>query len=315
MSANEPSVEPRGVVVGIAPADDQSACLEYAATQARRRRCGVHLVHAIHPVYLGPAEMSHLNLLSEQIRREGEQVLARCAAQVRELLDDESLHVTTELVHGPVVPSVVAASEDAGLVVLQRRHLSAFTRIVTMSISSAIAAKAHTPVVVVPEQWQAGARSGGVVVGVEDAETSLEVVRAALGAARESGTGLRMLHAWWVSDYDGVVFEGEAGVQRTAKLRAALEEGLAPLLAEFPDVTTELIVRHGRPADALVALSGTATLLVAGRHDPSVPFGSHLGPVTRAALRESACPVLVVDPRPVERRADAREPLSEVAAP
>ena len=39
-------------------------------------------------------------------------------------------------------------------------------------------------------------------------------------------------------------------------------------------------------------------MLVVGRHDPVVPLGSHLGPVTRTVLNHAACPVLVIDPRP-----------------
>ena len=55
---------------------------------------------------------------------------------------------------------------------------------------------------------------------------------------------------------------------------------------------------HGRAPDVLVDESERARLLVVGRHDPVLPLGSHLGPITRTVLDHAACPVLVVDPRP-----------------
>ena len=60
-------------------------------------------------------------------------------------------------------------------------------------------------------------------------------------------------------------------------------------------------VRPGRPADVLLETSAGAQLLVVGRHDPLLPIGSHIGPVTRAVLREATCPVLLADPTPRHR--------------
>ena len=59
---------------------------------------------------------------------------------------------------------------------------------------------------------------------------------------------------------------------------------------------TEVVVTHGRPADALVEESHRAGLLVVGRHRHSIPLGPHLGSVARAVLRHATCPVTVVDP-------------------
>ncbi|MBD8870176.1 universal stress protein [Nocardioides donggukensis] len=291
------------ILVGVGPEPDRTACLEYAAGQARRGRRGVHLVHAIHPVYLGPPGMVPLDVPFDRIRREGADLLADAARRVELLLADAELPVSTELVHGPTVPTLVDASARAGLVVLQRRPLTGLARILTMSVTSAVSARAHAPVVTVPSRWRPPTTGGAdgartVTVGLDDAQAGAEVVRAALEAARRNGAALTLLHAWWFSDYDGVVFEGQAGVEHTAAIRQRLADDLAPLLAEYPDVATELVVRHAHAADALVAGTGATELLVVGRHHPRLPFGSHLGPITRAVLRESACPVLVVEPRP-----------------
>ena len=41
--------------------------------------------------------------------------------------------------------------------------------------------------------------------------------------------------------------------------------------------------------------------MVVGRHDTVMPVGSHMGPVARAVLSASACPVLLADPVPTAR--------------
>jgi hypothetical protein len=46
----------------------------------------------------------------------------------------------------------------------------------------------------------------------------------------------------------------------------------------------------------LIDASAGSCLLVLGRRDPMMPFGSHLGPVVRHVLRGSECPVMVVEP-------------------
>jgi nucleotide-binding universal stress UspA family protein len=68
-------------------------------------------------------------------------------------------------------------------------------------------------------------------------------------------------------------------------------------MAHYQDVPCKIVITHGRPADVLVARSERVRLLVVGRHQPALPFGSHLGPVTRAVLGYATCPVMVVDPR------------------
>ena len=65
---------------------------------------------------------------------------------------------------------------------------------------------------------------------------------------------------------------------------------------QFPRVPVELVVRHAPVAPALTELSAECDLLVLGRRHAHLPFGSHLGPVVRSLVRDSACPVVVVEP-------------------
>lgn len=79
--------------------------------------------------------------------------------------------------------------------------------------------------------------------------------------------------------------------------------------SEFAQVPYEVVISPGRPADVLVEQSHQVRRLVVGRHEPTLPFGSHLGPVTRGVLNHAVCPVVVVDPvagRPAGHRRPTR---------
>lgn len=101
--------------------------------------------------------------------------------------------------------------------------------------------------------------------------------------------------------YNDLVFGDHSCAAHSTGLHRHLEADLAPLLEEYPDVEAEILVAHAPPANLLVSEPRHAVLVVVGRHHAFVPLGSHLGPIARTVLRESNCPVLIVEPG----RADA----------
>lgn len=291
----------RKILVPVATGEEYDGAIRYAAEQARRRACGVHVVTVLHPVYLGPPPLREFALVEGELRAAGDDVLVRAAQSLRDLLG-EDLPVSTELRHGVLVPSLVELSEHAALVVLQRQHQPPLSRVATMSVTNGVAARAHAPVVAVPRHWGPGDPSDPVVVGIEDPEdlmVSEHVVRLGLDTARRERTSARLVHGWWFTDaYDDLVFGGEAGTAESGRRRTQLVAALRPLVEEYADVPVDVVVRHARPADLLVHESARAAALVLGRHHPSFPLGSHLGPITRAVLREAGCPVVVAPTGP-----------------
>ncbi len=290
------------VLVGVTGDHKIDAALDYAAADAMRRGCGVHLVHVQHPGYLGRSAAVELRKIDGELRKAGVDVLERAASHVERLVD-ETVPVSTGLVRGVVVPSLVAASQDACLVVLQNHRKRMLARVSALSVTSGVAARAHAPVAVIPASWQRPeVHPGTVVVGVEEARSSDDVVRAALDEARRTHSGARLVQCWWISQlYNDLVFGNHSGAAHSTRLHRHLEADLAPLLEDYPDVEAEILVAHAPPADLLVSESRHAVLVVVGRHHASVPLGSHLGPIARTVLRESNCPVLIVEPS----RADA----------
>lgn len=68
---------------------------------------------------------------------------------------------------------------------------------------------------------------------------------------------------------------------------------IAVARAAFPDLSVTLDVRHGPAAEVLLDAAAHCDLLVVGRRHHLLPLGTHLGPVARAILDGSTCPVLM----------------------
>lgn len=286
------------VVVAVAPRGDHDAVLEYAAAEAARRRTGIHLVLVLHPQWPGPDGLAEVQLEGGELVRVESKVLGACEDRLAEWLH-ESVPVTTEVVHGAVAPSLVAASRRASVVLLQHHRMTRPNHLPTLSVTNGVASRARVPVVAVPDRWhESSDPEAPVVAGIENAELSYRVARDALDAGRRTGSSVLLLRAWSYADDLALrdpLFRIATKAEWERHLVEQLEGELGGLTASYPDVSCSIRVAHGQPAYVLTTASAQARLMVLGRHEPTLPFGSHLGPVTRTVLTYGRCPVMVVD--------------------
>lgn len=299
---------PNPILVAVGP-DPMDAALSFAAAEAAREHCGLHLLHVVHLLAHGP-ETSPSDELD--LERLGRQRLTTALGKARDLADEDT-QVTADLVLGGVVPSLVeAATDDARMVVLQHRDLSRVRWVVTRSVTGGVAARARVPVVAVPASWSPDrAASRTVTAGVDVPDRSGEVLTAAADAAARRSATLRILHVWdYPASYDDIVETSTDAPEWTSRAIAEVRRALEPLQGHLDGVPVQIDAGRARAADALIDASAYSDLLVIGRHDPVIPLGSHLGPVARAVLREARCPVLLADPQPTRRRSsgDAAAP-------
>ncbi len=306
---------PRAVVVAVGH-DRYDSALRFAAAEATRAGCGLHLVHAVESAAEGVGQeadlMQQLNL--SDVERLGQRALTEAVQRARELLPEDA-PLTTELVHGAAVWSVVEAAAEARLLVVQRHNTSMVARIATRSASRAVAAHCHVPVVSVPtdpDDRPPRKALPVVTVGVAVPEHSRAVLQAAAREARDRGATLHVLHTWWFpSPYDEIVRKRKRNDVWTKRTRAELRAALRLIDGDLASVPVELDLRQAHPARALVEASQMAELVVVGRHDPLLPIGSRLGRVARTVLREAECAVLVTAPREhrrPQRRGSTRRP-------
>jgi nucleotide-binding universal stress UspA family protein len=164
-----------------------------------------------------------------------------------------------------------------------------------------VAARAEIPVVAVPVGWSDPTPAGEapvVTVGVDIPERCRAVLGAGAHAAVARGATLRILHTWWFpSVYDDAILPHDRNATWKRRVHEEIKAALHDLGDHVADLPLRIDTRHGHAGEALIAASHDSVLLVVGRHDPQVPFGSHLGPVARAVLHDATCPVLLANPR------------------
>jgi len=291
-------IEPRKILLCVSPGEDFEAALDLAVAEAQRHDCGIHLALVVRPVWVGPPDVTDLRLVDGEWRKYGTDFLISCEQRVQRAVGRDVV-VSTEIIHGSVVPSLVEVSQNAALVVLQHHRMNRSHHVPTLSVTNGVAARAHAPVVAVPDAWRERAHHEDVIaVGVEDAVSSGHVAQWGFEEAARRGCRLRLVRAWFLSPaFDAQVLDGQAGQGDSAYMREGIRRDFAELADTFPDVPCEVVAEHGQASDVLVQQSLKVRRLVVGRHEPTLPLGSHLGPVTHAVLNHAACPVVVVDPR------------------
>lgn len=286
----------RNRVVAAVGADEVDSLLRFAADEAVRTGADLHLVH----VMTMPPSLPEAYVVAYEGARElGGEILQEATRTATKLVDGR-VAVTSELVDRGVgtVPDLVERSVDARLVVLQHRRLTGLRRVASGSTTHGVAARAHAPVVSVPQGWEPPDQPfGRVTVGVHEPARADEALRLGFELAAERGAGLRVVHAWWLANgYDDVVVDDDMRRDFTDRFHRELTPHVDVLRAEHPGVEVEVQVRHGQSVAALVEAAKDSDLVVLGRRHPTLPIGSHLGSVVRAVLRFADCPVVVVEP-------------------
>ena len=282
------------IVVGVGPEEFESA-LAFAAAEAVRAGCGLHLVHAVD---LTPIPADHVLIPAADVEAWGAARLAE-AVKVADDLVGDAVPVTHELVRGTPVGALVEVGRTARMVVLEHRHLS---RLSTDREPHRRGRRGRAPPGARGRRPERVATRRGAAGGRRRRRRARARGR---GAARGARRGARargpaparplVVDSGALRDARSRPRRSEGG--RTAPGRRCAPRSTASATCRPPRTPTYGWSRAG-PRRCWWSASADAELLVIGRHDPLVPIGSHIGPVARAVLREATCPVLLATPRP-----------------
>lgn len=284
------------VVVGVGPHGLTSATVAVAVDAADRLGLDIELLHAVPTLVGWSTGTVESGLVLEQLTAAGRAALDQALEQVREAMQGRQA-VSAELVHGGVVDGLIGRSRTARLVVLERHEHSRWEWALLGQTIGAVAARAHAPVVVVPADWRPPRRPRPIVVACEDQERAPAELWTALGLAAAEDLPVKVVRVAYLPEAYQEILRREVKEQDFLDgARADLVRDAAVPAEVCEGVPCEFEAVWGRPADVLVKLSSQASMLVLGRRDPRLPFGSHLGPVVRHVLRHSECPVMVVEP-------------------
>lgn len=133
---------------------------------------------------------------------------------------------------------------------------------------------------------------GPVVLGVDDVDRDAAAITAAFAEAARTKTKLVVVHALRGPD---AMLDAIAG--HPASARAAEEEITATLArwrSRYPGLPVDVRVGHGPPSDRLLEAAAVARLLVVGTHGRGQAARLVFGSISRAVVRHSSCPVMVV---------------------
>ena len=220
--------------------------------------------------------------------------------EVQKFLDESpgSLDHEADLVVGPPARTLTELAADSRMLVVGRRGMGTFKRLLVGSTSEGVVAGATVPVVIVPEHWKPGDHTGPVLAAVDDTEDNHAVIEFAVAAAIERGLAVQLIHIWdlpAIYSWDATNVAG-VSAEWTENAERHLENLAAEWRQEHPELTLRTDVRRGHTVDGIItaATESDAQLLVVGTRHHARLTSVLLGSVTRGVLHHAGCPLAVV---------------------
>jgi nucleotide-binding universal stress UspA family protein len=213
--------------------------------------------------------------------------------KVKTVLEAAGADGTFEEAAGGVEAVLLERSRCAHVLVAGTRGRGRTANTLLGSVSQHLARHAPCPLIVCcPPADPAVAR---IVAGVDGSPQSIAALRFACHRASFTKESVVALHAWKPGHVD-LGYSGqlpEAVGQRSEAAEALLDECIAGVRAEYPDVAIEPDSVSLPPTQALTEASARASLVVTGSRGRGVVAGLLLGSVSQHLLNHAQSPVAV----------------------
>lgn len=291
------------VIVGLDDSDSAAEALSWAAHYARLYELRLLAVHVSPFLTNLPAHWAPENPAYDP-RTDDE--LGPIAARTRAVFDAVhpeagwGLHV----VGGPPGRVLVEIGRDTHLLALGAREHTGVGRLLAGSVSHYCLSHSTVPVAAVPAPAAGGgaARSGEIVLGLDDSPSGLEALNWAAALARCSGRRLRAIHLLgWPTGFVPKHYPAPPEKYlNAAQIDREYRAGIADLY-ERGDPETDWLLQfaEGHPGKVLVQQSTSSALLVVGTQEQVGLGRLLLGSVSHYAISHADCPVVAVPARPL----------------
>lgn len=288
------------IAVGFDGSAPAVAALDWAARAAGQLGASLRIISVVQYPGVPSGALESVPNLPASLLTGAHELVADAASRARTVLDAPK--VESQIVIGTAAEALVSATESAQLLVVGNRGRSQLLSTVLGSVSFAVAAHAHCPVIVVREGAVAVGPEHGVVVGVDGSPAGDLAVDVAADVATRTGAPLRIISAWdlpaadsWALSYweTASVDTDWARTQHdiAAKVGTAAVERAT---SAHPHLVATSEVHHGPAGAALNDASRDAGLVVVGSRGLGGFSGLVLGSVSHNAIHGCACPVMVV---------------------
>ena len=228
----DPTRDVPPVVVGVDGSTRNESAVEWAAVEAARSNRELRLLTTT-GVFTEPHPEQILGVIeSFDYGVHYTEMLATVANDVRDR--HPGTHVVPWVQSGDPVRTLVDMSRERGtLVVVGKRGLGAFNRVLIGSTSIAVAGRAAGPVVIVPDEWDPPETAKlPIVIGVDFEHANDALLGFAIERAAALGVSLIAVHAWSTHLFPPLSNDERARWMVDAKRR--LEEELVQLARALP---------------------------------------------------------------------------------
>ena len=287
----------RGILVGVDGSSASTVAVDWAARDATMRKVPLTLVNVLDLPMATTVRGFPMPMPPEYTQwqhDEGRKVLNDTLKTVEDRTRQIGpLDVSSELMIGPPVPTLVELSKDAAMVVVGSHGRGALARRLFGSVSTGLVHHAHCPVAVIPDQdpLMPHPSQAPILVGIDGSRASESAIAIAFDEASWRGVELIALHAW--SDTAMYEFRVPDWSQVHSDAEELLAERLAGWEERYPDVNVCRAVECDQPARQLLEQSKSAQLVVVGSHGRGGFTGMLLGSVSTAVVHAARTPVIV----------------------
>lgn len=288
------------ILVGVDGSPAGEVALEWGLQEARARgwRLRVMCAYSLPSFTAASLDGGYAALDDSTIRDSAQTALDAAVEQVA----DRGVEVIGTLATGDPVGALIEATSSARLAVIGTRGGGGFTDRLLGTVSTALPAHAHCPVVVVPCRSEESVEvrpPKRIVVGVDGSPSARVALEAAVTQAHIWGANLVAVAGVPLAHGTGMMAWLPSSVDR-GQILADVEAGLRVLVEEVAGDSGVDIAVHaldGSGSALLAEFSTAVDLVVVGSRGRGGFAGMLLGSTSQSVLHHAECPVLVVPAR------------------
>lgn len=289
------------IVVAVDGSNASNQAVRWAANAAAKRGTALRLASSYTmPQFLYAEGMVPPQELFDELQAETSEKIDAAREIALEVAPDIKIGHT--IAEGSPIDMLLEMSNDVTTIVMGSRGMGGLTGMVMGSVSASVVSHANCSVVVVREDTAVTEETkyGPVVIGVDGSEVSHKATEAAFAEASARGADLIAVHTWMdmqlQSSLAGLSAAQADWPEVEREQKDLLDENLAELEKQYPDVQVKKVITRDRPVRALSDAAAGAQLLVVGSHGRGGFKGMLLGSTSRALLQSAPCPLMVVRP-------------------